>query len=377
VRAPRRLVCLFVAAAGAAAAPLAAALHCDSTTALTVVGIDTRGERVVFAIPGEGDGPAWLVEADFAGRAARAWPDPREARRFAGSNGPGAVLAATRCGAKCLQVVRFGEGAWKPLGEPLLASEATTVHLTWDRAGAAWLVLHAFAGGGAASATAYRLEGGDWVSKGGQSVHAVGNPGAGPAPPGEEGITSGDSQFSAAAKPRRWLDALPQGTRSAGGQLVWLGGKAAAYLGTDGTLSTTADGGTTWQPPRWQPWSRGEGDLAWRAGRDYSFELPDGERADPFGALWNDRHVTDKPMLYLAARSAEGSWRSLAATPPGILTEAGDRLGYNHILRFAGERWVLATGCVARQGGAALAFRRYANGTLGAPELLRVAVAGP
>ena len=77
------------------------------------------------------------------GGAVRAWPAPAGAATFGGSTGPGAVLAGVRCGPKCLQVVRFRDGAWQRLGEPLLASETATLHLAWDRGGAPWVVLHA------------------------------------------------------------------------------------------------------------------------------------------------------------------------------------------------------------------------------------------
>ena len=122
----------------------------------------------------------------------------------------------------------------------------------------------------------------------------------------------------------------------------------------------------------WQPLSPGQGALAWRPGHDYCIELPDGERAAPAAAIWNDRRVPEKAQLFLAAAAPAGDWRLLVSTADGILTQAGERLPYNHVLRFSGERWVLVTGCVARQGGAALAIRRFADGKLGAPELLPI-----
>jgi len=368
------LVVVATCAAALVAAPAHAAFRCDSSSTLTLLGVDTGTSRALYAVPQTDGGPRWLLEADFASGKARAWPSPEGAAPFGESTGPGAAIAGTRCGAKCLQVVRFRDGAWQPLGEPLLSPESATLHLAWDRGGAPWVVLHALAGS-SISATAYRLEGGDWVSKGALSVRAVGNPGAAPAPPGEDGVTTGDGLFTATGKPRRFVQALPKLAGAEHGQLVWLGGKSALHLGGDGLLRTTADGGTTWEPLHWQPLTLGQGALAWRPGQDYRIELPDGERTAPAAAIWNDRRVPEKGQLFLAAAGASaGEWRLLVSTPDGILTEGGERIPYGSVLRFGGERWVLLTGCVSRQGGASLAIRRVADGKLGAPELLKIAV---
>lgn len=351
-------------------------LHCDSSTSLTLVGLDTRAERALFALPQTAAAPGWLVEADFRAGTAQGFQEAPPLARFAGSSGPGAVLAATRCGDRCLQIVRFVAGAWQPLGEPLLASDASTLHLTWDRQGAPWAVMHKVSGEKPTvkvTATAYRLQGGDWKSMGALEVHAVGSPGALPAPPGEEGVLSGDGLFVATGKPRHWLPTLPAIADAANGQVLWLGGGSALHVGGDGKLRRTEDGGATWQALRWQPWSGGEGDLSWRAGRDYWIELPDGERAAPLAVIWTDRRVPDKSNLFLAGETS-GGWGVLLGTPQGILTKEGQRLPYNHVFRFGGERWVLATGCVARQDGAALAIRRFAGGKLADPELVPIRV---
>jgi hypothetical protein len=371
----------FVAVCGllaSAAAPLHAAFRCDSNTALTPIGVDTQAQHVLFALPprsGAAGPERWVLDVDLARGVARAsLPVTGESGEapFAGSTGPGPVLAAVRCGAKCLQVVRFRDGAWHRLGEPLLASDASTVHLTWDRAGAAWAVLHAIDKSGGVAATAYRLDGADWASKGAALVRAVGNPGAAPAPAGEQGITSGDVVFASAGKPRRFVSALPKLVGAASGQLVWLGGGSAVHLGSDGLLRTTADGGTSWQAVHWQPMTPGQGALAFRPGVDYWIELPDGERTAPLAAVWNDRRSAEGQLFFAVQDAAAGPWRVEVTTPQGILTKAGERLPYNHVFRFAGDRWALVTGCVARQDGADLAIRRVADGKLGPPELLRI-----
>jgi hypothetical protein len=363
----------------ASAAPASAAFRCDSNTGLTTIGVDTQARRALFALPPTAgvDGPErWVLEADLERGAARAWLPVAGAGAeapFAGSIGPGPVLAAMRCGAACLQVVRFREGVWQRLGEPLLAPDAATVHLTWDRDGAAWAVLHALGKSGL-TATAYRLDGADWKSKGALAVRAVGTPGAAPAPAGEPGITSGDAVFAPAGAPRRFVSSLPKLVGTERGQLVWLGAGSAVHLGGDGLLRTTGDGGATWRAVQWQPLTPGEGALAWRPGVHYWIELPDGERTGPLAAVWNDRRAADAPQLFFAAQEPAGAWRVELVTPHGILTKEGERLPYNHVLRFAGDRWALLTGCVARQDGADLAIRRITGGQLGPPELLRVAL---
>ena len=106
----------------------------------------------------------------------------------------------------------------------------------------------------------------------------------------------------------------------------------------------------------WQPMSPGQGALAWRPGVDYWIELPDGERTAPLAAVWNDRRSAEAQLFFAVQDAAGGAWRVEVKTPQGILTKAGERLPYNHVFRFAGDRWAMVTGCVARQDGADLAI---------------------
>ena len=355
-------------------ARLAAALRCDSRTALTLIGLDTRSERALFAVAARGGEP-WLLEADLRAGAASAWVEQGAPGRFGGSTGPGPVLAARRCGDRCLQPVAFREGAWRPLGEPLLASATASAQGTWDRQGGAWVVLQSLADSDTAAgrritATAYRLEDGDWRSKGALAVRGAGSAVVQPAPAGEEGIVCGDGQFLASGRPRHWIEALPPGVTA--GELLWLGGREAMHLGEDGMLRSTRDGGARWDELRWQPWSRGEGDLAWKPGRDFWVELPEGERGAPLMAVWNDERVPSRPRLHFAQRGEDGSWRALVLeAPQGLLVEGGERLPYNHILR-VGDRLVLVTGCIARAKAPALAVRPLEGGRLLDPKLLPV-----
>jgi len=350
----------------------AAMERCDSTTPLTIVGVDTRAERLLLAPPVKGDAPGWLFELDLRNASASAWPEPDPTARFAGSSGPGPILAARRCGEQCLQIVRFEGGAWQPLGEPLLASAGDTVNATWDADGNAWVVLHGARGPQGIAAQAYRLAGRDWKSAGSLPVSAVGNPGALAAPAGESGVVSGNGQFAVDARPRHWW-ATTSTASLAHGELLWLGGPHAALLTADAQLEVTDDG-HTWQPVRWLPWTSGEGDLSWKPGRDYWVELPEGDREPPLVAVWTDARVAGKPRSFIAHREADGTWKNDVALPPGILTSGGERLPFNQMVRFPGERWVLLTGCVARESGAALALRRIENGTLRDPELVPIQV---
>jgi hypothetical protein len=382
VHVPSRLLIAFAAACAALSSTTAAgaALRCDSATALTLIGVDTRAERALFAVPARGGGEAWLIEADLRAGTASAALESGAGGRFGGSTGPGPVLAARRCGDRCLQVVAFRDGAWRALGEPLLAPASASIQGTWDRAGGAWVVLQTLTeadvpGGKLVAATAYRLEGGDWGSKGALAVHGAGSAAVHAAPPGEEGIVCGDGQFTAAGRPRRWIEMLPPEVSA--GELVWLGGRAAIHLGEDGLLRSTDDGGARWQALRWQPWTGGEGDLAWRPGRDYWVELPEGERSTPLLGVWNDERVASRPRLHFARHEGAGAWRALVVeAPQGLLTAGGERLPYNHILRF-GDRLVLVTGCVARGEGPALAVRPLEGGRLLDPKLLPVKLPTP
>lgn len=363
---------LLVVVAAALAMPAGAALpRCDSSTPLTLVGLDTRERRALFSPPPSGDA-GWIIELDLESETATAWPDSAADGRFGGSTGPGPVIAASRCGDRCLQPVVFRAGRWERLGEPLLASTTMTYHATWDRRGTPWIVLHTWADTAGTAAKAYRLDGSDWRSEGGMSVHAVGSPGVYPAPEGEDGVVSGDGQFVAGKAPRRWLTGLPAVAGADPGELVWAGGGTAAHVGADGALRWTADGGRRWEELRWQPWSGGEGDLAWRRGRDYWIELPEGDRTSPPVAVWNDQRIPTKARLFLAQREPKGNWRLLLETPQGLLTEGGDRLPYNHIFRFAADRWVFVTGCVSRREGPAIAIRPVAGTRLQAPVLVPV-----
>ncbi|HVS03346.1 MAG TPA: hypothetical protein VMT16_11300 [Thermoanaerobaculia bacterium] len=342
---------------------------CDTQSVLTLVGVDTAAGSSLFTLSGGADdGRRWLVEAPLAsGAEATLWSDA--GGWFGGSTGPGKILAARRCGPRCLQVVDWSAGSWVPVGEPLLASESTTFHATRDGSGAPWAALHSWGGAaGRVSIVAYRLEGGDWVSKGGAASEAVGSPALYPLPGSRDAVLSGTTRFGAEGRPARWVDALPDLPQVERGQVVAIA-EGAAYFSPHGELYLRRTG-APWARVRWNPLAGGgEGDLAWRPGQEYRIELPEGVRGGTLDAVWVDLRLPHRPRLYLG-RYAEARWGQLLAAPQGILTEGGERLPYNHLVRFAPDHWVLLTGCVATLGGSVLALRRFRGGELRDPELL-------
>jgi hypothetical protein len=367
------LLGLLLLASGAGATPGAPA--CDSGTSLTVLGTDTAARQVLLSF---GDGQTrWIADLRLAEGEARVYPDPAAAQRFGGSWGPGPVLAATRCGPRCVQVLRW-RGGWEPLGESMLASERHSFEGTWDASGTPWMVLQSLAGvPGTLAVMAYRLEGGEWRSKGGLAVQGAGSPALVPAPDRSDAVVVGTGRFHAQSRPESWLQALPSAPEAALGQVVDLGGGAGAALLGQGSLFLTRDGGRTWRELRRQPWSPGEGDLAWRPGRHYWLELPEGSLAPPLGVVWIDNRVGHRRQLFLTELTASGDWQVRFQGPEGILTAGGERLPFNHIVRFTAGRWLLLSGCVSRPDGGALAFRELDEGGPGEPRVVPLLPAAP
>ena len=368
----RVLGVLLAVAVTCSAGSWAAPPICDSTSALTLLGADTREQRVLFSVPAAAGGAPWMIELDVAAGTVAARRDPEAARRFGGSIGPGPVLAAERCGKRCVQVVSWLDGRWQWIGEELLASDTTVFQAAWDRSGGAWVAFqNATPESGTDGLRAFRLEHGQWRPEGGLSVRAGGSPMLQPNPEKADGITSGDGRFDANGHPEHWLRQLPAAPEAAQGQLVTFDG-GVFYFAPDGSLALSHDHGQSWEPVRWQPWSGGEGDLAWHAGREYWAELPEGSVQRPLALVWTDNRVPFKRQLYLTELAADGTWTVLLKTPEGIRTDDGGRLPYNHILRFDSGRWLLLTGCVAGREGSSLAWRELDGGALGPPRLVPI-----
>src|SRR6185295_5233206 len=106
--------------------------------------VDTASGQTLLSLrsakSADGKAPGWVIELDATADRARAFPDPSTGR-FGGSVGPGPVLAAQPCSGSCLQPVRWSDGAFRPLGEPLTAPAGATSAATYDESGAPWFVL--------------------------------------------------------------------------------------------------------------------------------------------------------------------------------------------------------------------------------------------
>ncbi len=371
MNAPRAAaLALFVAAsAPALAAPLKV---CDSGTPIEPIGLDTKAGVVLLSLPPLGEGPGWIVELPAEGRAARAYPDAGGGR-FGISVGPGPVLAAIPCGPSCLQPVQWSGGAWKPLGEPFTAPAASTHAATWDATGHAWFVLHGRRQeGGRVTAWAFRLEeaGRAWEPKGSLVVAAAGNPQVLPAPQRKDGVLSGTGLFAASARPADWLTGIPELPAARRGQVLPLGGGAAAYLSGDGAVYVSRDAGKTWRRSLWTPWGTARVTESWRQGSDFWVDLPLAAPGDALPLAWFDRRVPSEERLYLAELDPAGTWRVVAQGPSPVKTRGEETLAVSHVVAPRPGSWLVLSGCVATAQGSGLVVRTAGPAGLSAPRLV-------
>lgn len=351
---------------------LSTAALCDANSALTPVGVDTSQGRILLAAPARGEGRGAIVEWTLGAPAASAYADPGGGW-FGGSVGPGEVLAARPCGAGCVQPVRWEQGTWQPLGEPVAVPGQVTVGATWDLAGAPWLVVQGpapEARPGELRAWAFRREGKEWRDRGHLNVAAVGELQAVPDPEAKDAILSGTGRFSAQGPPRTWTQALPAVREDQQGQVVALGGDQAAYLGANGAVYLSADAGKTWRRSTWTPWGTGTAGL-WRQGSDFWVDLPLGDRRGPLLLAWFDRRIANEEKILLTRYNANGSAVSLAEDKSDVTTR-NDRLPLSHLISPQPGTWLLLSGCVHTAGGSGLVVRTFQNGTLSAARIVPI-----
>jgi hypothetical protein len=400
------------AAAGAAASTAGAGLAtaiCDSTTALTAIGVDTESGLMLFAVAGAGGGAgSWIVALGAGGAQAgkgahgagapdagapdaaaapaagardaetaatpeaRAYPE-RQGSRFGGSVGPGPVLALESCGPNCLQPVRFGNGAWQPLGEPVTVPAASTVAATYDAGGTPWLVAHTAATQeGLVQALAFRYEGREWQSRGSLAVTAVGQPQAVPAPQRRDAVISGTGLFSAGGPPSTWVLGLPGVAPARRGQLLALTPTDAAYLAADGVAYLSGDAGKTWRRSAWTPWGGGDTTGMWRQGTDYVIDLPVGDHYGALQLAWYDRRSAAAERVVLTRLGPGGTWSELAAAPVDVTTRNGEHLPVTQALVPRADAWILLSGCAATATGSGLVLRTFEKGQLSEPRFVPI-----
>jgi len=377
IRAARLLLalCALVPAAAYAQGPTI----CDGSTAVTLIGIDTASGQMLFSIPAltgsraPGDRP-WIVELDATGSTARAFPDPPQGL-YSGSIGPGPVVAATACGKDCVQPLRWDNGSWAPLGEPLTTPTATNLSPAYDSEGTPWLLLQgAAAQDGLYKVWAYHLEGREWKSRGSMQVTGVGQPAALPAPQRKDGVLTGTGLFSASGPPEAWVTGLPDVPPARRGAVVAVTGTDAAYVASDGVAYLSDDGGKKWRRSTWTPWGSAEVVGSWRQGTDYSVDLPSGDHQGALRMVWFDRRRPSEEHIVLSELRRSGGV-NLADVPTEVKTRSGDSMPVTQVLLPKGNTWILLSGCAATADGSGLVLRVFDGKEVSAPRFVAFAVA--
>lgn len=366
---PAAVLLLSMAAGPAAAAPPI----CDGSTALTLIGMDTSTGSTLFAVPPSGDGKAsWIVEMDGDGKEARAWPDDPKGR-FGGSVGPGPVIAAQPCGKSCLQPVRWRQGSWEPLGEPLPAPVASSATPTYDHTGTPWFLLHAAdKAEGQQRAWAFRLQGSEWRNRGSMTVAAVGQPPALPAPQRKDGVLTGTGLFSASGPPETWVAGLPGVAAGRRGQLIALTGASAAYVSGDGVVYLSEDSGKSWRRSTWTPWGgKSEAVALWRQGKDFWVDFPFGDHRGALRLVWFDRRRPSEEVVVLTRLTQSGDWVRVTEAPGQVKTKS-EQLPITQILVPKGDVWLLFSGCAATANGSGLVLRAFDGASLSPARLVPI-----
>lgn len=341
-----RVGALLAGAAAFGATGPGAEPPCSESSVLTLLGTDTAADRSLFALSSATPGiETWLVIVDARDESARLLPDSLAGLRSGAFYGPGPFLAATPCGADCFQPVRLGGDGWEPLGGPIAHSSTATAHFTYDRHGSPWIALLSLSEiAGVVDVTAFRFAAPSWEPRGRLRVQAVGAPAATPDPVHDDAVLVGSGRFRAGNAPAYWIPSLPAPSGAPRGRVVAVAG-AAAYLTFDSRLYTSLDGGVTWFPDSWTPWT-GPGALP---GTDYWIDLPAATSDASLAALWHDERHGDAPVTYLARWTPSRGWAA-----PVRLGGAAGETSFDHAVSAAADKWLLLGSCRASGRGSVL-----------------------
>lgn len=343
--------------------------RCSLSVVPTLVGFDTTAGEALLSLPAR-EGGSYLVHWRQGAVSARLFREPRDAGRFAGSIGPGPIFAVRRCGEACLQPVRFDDGDWEPLGEPIAAPAAATVHTTYDRSGHPWTVIHGSSDRpGLTRAWAFHLDGREWRDAGRLDVAAPSVPAAVPAPWLPRAVVSGTGLFPASGEARPWLATLPAEGSGTGSQVVAYDREATAFFSPEGLVYRSDDAGETWRRSSWTPWETGEAE-PWRRGTDFSIDVPAGVPAGSLPVLWFDRRIEDRESLIFTEMDAAGRWRRVGVGPARIPTSAGEDLTLALVLRSEAGRWSSLFGCVMSSGRPRLVVTELSGDRVSPPSLI-------
>lgn len=346
---------------------------CGPETHLTLMGADLRRGRILLSPVDSGEGDRPWIDLDLRSETALAVRVPdRASLPRGGSVASGFVVAARSCGASCLQLVRWRDGSWRGLGDPL-AVDATgsLVETTYDGAGIPWLMLREQGSSpGTSEVTAYRIEGRRWKLQGQGEARITGSPFASPWPGPSRAVVAGDLRFAIGREPVRWLRPLPPGTRAGESQVFVLPDDRPLLLTGSGDLYLGREAESGWLPVRWRPW---EGTASPGSGRLRVEILPASGRGEERATVWVDDRDPDDGRVHLVVWSSRRGWKPLLELPDGIRTTGGRELPYRQILRLDDGRWILVVGCVGVSGGGSgLAYLVFDGDSLDEPRVIPI-----